>query len=227
MAKELPYFKFEPAEYLTKNISFCSLSAQGLFINICSYYWQRNCKLTIDQVLKRLNYQEEVDELISEGIIDLNGEFITIKFLDNQLVDVEKTSKQNSANGAKGGRPKKPIESENKPTALIPLSETKGIREDKIIIDNKDNSIIDRKLKFSTTLIPFLETYDRDLIRAFYDYWTEHGENDKKMRFEKEKSFGLGRRLATWNKNNFGNNTNNKKQTQYDLTRLTNKLRAT
>jgi hypothetical protein len=132
MAKELPYFKFEPAEYLTKNISFCSLSAQGLFINICSYYWQRNCRLTIDQVLKRLNYREEVDELISEGIIDLNGEFITIKFLDNQLFDVEKTSKQNSANGAKGGRPKKPTESENKPTALIPLSETKGIREDEI-----------------------------------------------------------------------------------------------
>ena len=136
MAKELPYFKFEPAEYLTKNISFCSLSAQGLFINICSYYWQRNCILTKDQVLKRLNYKQEIDELISEGIIDLQGEFITIKFLDNQLVEVDKTSKQNSANGAKGGRPKKPTESENKPTALFSLSETKGIREEKRIIDN-------------------------------------------------------------------------------------------
>jgi hypothetical protein len=87
-------------------------------------------------------------------------------------------------------------------------------------------SIYDRKLKFSTTLIPFLETYDKDLIRAFCDYWTEHGYNDKKMRFEKEKSFGLARRLATWNKNNFGNNTNNKKQIQYDLTQFTNSLRA-
>ena len=37
MAKELPYFQFEPAEYLTKDISFCSLSAQGLFINICCF----------------------------------------------------------------------------------------------------------------------------------------------------------------------------------------------
>jgi hypothetical protein len=41
MAKELPYFKFEPAEYLTKDVS-CSLAAQGLFINLCSYYWQRS-----------------------------------------------------------------------------------------------------------------------------------------------------------------------------------------
>jgi hypothetical protein len=87
-------------------------------------------------------------------------------------------------------------------------------------------SIYDRKLKFSTTLIPFLDLYDKDLIRAFCDYWTEHGEKDKKMRFEKQKSFGLSRRLATWNKNNFGNNSNNKKQTQDELTQLTNRLRG-
>ena len=80
MAKELPYFKFEPAEYLTKNISFCSLSAQGLFSNICCYYWQRGCSITKDQILRRLNYPNELQELISEGIIDLNGENISIKF---------------------------------------------------------------------------------------------------------------------------------------------------
>lgn len=139
MAKELPYFKFEPAEYLTKDISFCSLSAQGLFINICSYYWQRNCKLTKEQLLKRLNHETELNELIREGVIDLNDSNIIIKFLDLQLVDVSKTSKVNSINGAKGGRPKKakqnPKESQTKPNALISLSETKGIREDKIILD--------------------------------------------------------------------------------------------
>lgn len=163
MAKELPYFKFEPAEYLTKNISFCSLSAQGLFINICSYYWQRNCKLTTEQVLKRLNYKTELDELISEGIIDLQEDFIVIKFLDNQLVEVEKTSKQNALNGAKGGRPKKPTESENKPTALIPLSETKGIREDKIIEDKiKENINTPLAFSFYNSLIDY--GFNKDLV---------------------------------------------------------------
>ena len=137
MAKELPYFKFEPAEYLTKNISFCSLSAQGLFVNVCSYYWQRNCKLTKEQVLRRLNYETELNELIAEGIIDLKDEFIVIKFLDNQLKEVEEKSKTNSKNGKLGGRPKKPKESEQKPNALNSLSETKGIREDNIKEDNK------------------------------------------------------------------------------------------
>lgn len=139
MAKELPYFKFEPAEYLTKDISFCSLSAQGLFINICSYYWQRNCKITKSQLLKRLNFEDEFDELINEGIIDIVGEekFIIIKFLDNQLTSVEEKSKINFINGSKGGRPKKnPIETETKPNQNQNESETKGIREDKIRLDN-------------------------------------------------------------------------------------------
>lgn len=143
MAKELPYFKFEPAEYLTKDISFCSLSAQGLFINICSYYWQRGCSLNKEQLLRRLNYPKELDELIQEGVIDLIENSISIKFLNIQLNDVEKVSVTNSNNGKKGGRPPKinPLESENKPTALNSLkpneSETKGIREDNIREDKK------------------------------------------------------------------------------------------
>jgi hypothetical protein len=208
MAKELPYFKFEPAEYLTKDISFCTLGAQGLFINICAYYWQRNCKLTKDQLLKRLNHLTEFDELIDEGVIDLNenGQTIVIKFLDNQLVDVEKTSKQNSANGAKGGRPKKPSESENKPTALISLSETKGIREDKIKEDKikeENNSIDSRKLKFAHTLKPFLDIYTKETIRDFYDYWTEPNKSNTKFKQEMQKTWSAERRLKTWNTNNF------------------------
>ena len=36
------------------------------------------------------------------------------------------------------------------------------------------------------------------MLSDFFEYWTEHGEKDKKMRFEKEKSFGISRRLSTW-----------------------------
>jgi hypothetical protein len=147
MAKELPYFKFEPAEYLTKDISFCSLSAQGLFINICSYYWQRNCELTKNQLLKRLNHETELNELIKEGVIDSVENKISIKFLDNQLNDVENKSKTNSSNGSKGGRPKKkPTKSElkpnQKPNESQTISESKGIREDKIREDEIKENII-------------------------------------------------------------------------------------
>jgi hypothetical protein len=167
MAKELPYFKFEPAEYLTKDISFCSLSAQGLFINICSYYWQRNCSLTKEQLLKRLNYENEFNELLKEGVIDLIENNIIIKFLDNQLNSVEEKSKTNSSNGSKGGRPKKnQTESEIKPNEKPIESESKGIREDKIILDNITTTEI---INFddAVNICLFSEQWKEDIERLF------------------------------------------------------------
>jgi len=211
MAKELPYFKFEPAEYLTKDISFCSLSAQGLFINICSYYWQRNCKLTKEQLLKRLNHENELNELIQEGVIDLIDNNIFIKFLDNQLNEVEIKSKTNSINGGKGGRPKKnPIESEIKPkenpNKSESISETKGIREDKIIEDkikenNSKANLEIRTLAFKEKLVPFKNKYSIDLLKNFFQYWTEPNHSKTKMLFELQKTFDIERRLVTWARN--------------------------
>ena len=138
MAKELPYFQFEPAKYLTGDISFCSLEAQGLFINICSYYWQRECKLTKQQFLKRINKEELFIELVEEGVIDLDKDNIIIKFLDQLHDEAINKSKTNSLNGSKGGRPKNknPKETEIKPNKNPKETETKGIREDNIREDN-------------------------------------------------------------------------------------------
>jgi hypothetical protein len=136
MAKELPYFEFEPAEYLAGNISFCSLEAQGLFTLICCYYWQRSCSLTKEQFLKRMNQPKQLQELIDEGVIKIKNDLIVIDFLNEKYAKATKKSITNSKNGSKGGRPKKPKETETKPNALNSLSETKGIREDNIREDN-------------------------------------------------------------------------------------------
>jgi len=141
MAKELPYFQFEPAEYLTKDISFLSLTTQGLFINICAYYWQRQCQLTKAQILRRLNYPDELNELIDEGIIELNycdGEFkdeeISIKFLDLQYDKATFKSETNSKNGAKGGRT---VKAKVKRNVSESTSESEAIREEKKKEDKK------------------------------------------------------------------------------------------
>ena len=63
-------------------------------------------------------------------------------------------------------------------------------------LNNK--TIIERKADFKKSFLPFLEIYESKLLNDFFQYWTEHGEKDKKMRFEKEKSFGISRRLSTW-----------------------------
>lgn len=206
MAKELPYFQFEPAEYLTKDISFCSLSAQGLFINLCSYYWQRECKLTKEQFLRRLNNLKEFNELVEEKVIKLDNDVIVISFLDDQYSKATIKSKTNSVNGSKGGRPKKdkpklnPIETEIKPKLNPNESESKGIREEKIKEEKKKEDIL---TEFSNSLKPFLVEYGKEMLNDFYLYWTEKGPKQRKYRFEKEKSFDLSRRLKRWEGNNF------------------------
>jgi hypothetical protein len=171
MAKELPYFQFEPAEYLTKDISFCSLAVQGLFINACAYYWQRECKLTKDQFLRRLNYPQEFDELINEGIIDLQENQVKIKFLDDQFLKATSQSKTNSTNGSKGGRPKseKRNESETKANLKPNESETKAIREEKIKEDKikednlYTNDFLQRALNSNSWLENVCRATKRDL----------------------------------------------------------------
>lgn len=84
-------------------------------------------------------------------------------------------------------------------------------------------SIDDRKRDFTKSLQPYLDEFGKDLLNNFYEYWTEHGENDRKMRFEKQKSFGIKRRLTTWKKNDKGfanekTRTNNRKGFKSDTT---------
>ena len=65
-----------------------------------------------------------------------------------------------------------------------------------------------RKLAFKESLFTYVGKYRKETVKAFFEYWSEHGDNDKKMRYEKEKSFGLGRRLSTWAKNDFDKTEN-------------------
>lgn len=59
----------------------------------------------------------------------------------------------------------------------------------------------DRKLAFGMQLKPFSGTYPRPMLVEFYNYWTETKEGGRKMRFEKEKTFEVAKRLARWKKN--------------------------
>ena len=60
-----------------------------------------------------------------------------------------------------------------------------------------------RKLRFGLQLAEKCPNEAKETLRAFYDYWTEHNDGGKKMRFEKEKVFDIVKRMRTWKKNNF------------------------
>ena len=67
MARELPYFKFFVSEWNDGDITLESLECQGLFINICSYYWSNECDLTIEKLLKKFKH---FDQSFSSRSID-------------------------------------------------------------------------------------------------------------------------------------------------------------
>lgn len=57
-----------------------------------------------------------------------------------------------------------------------------------------------REQAFYDTLVPYVEVYGKEMIRAFFDYWTEPNKSGTQMRFEMEKTWSLDRRLNTWAK---------------------------
>lgn len=67
-----------------------------------------------------------------------------------------------------------------------------------------EQELKERKLAFGMQLKPFNGMYQRSMLADFYNYWTEVKEGGRKMRFEKEKTFEIAKRLARWSKNNYG-----------------------
>lgn len=62
-------------------------------------------------------------------------------------------------------------------------------------------TIEDRKQDFYNSLLAFKDDYPAEMLREFFDYWTEHGEKDRKFRKEKQTSFNLNLRLKRWFRN--------------------------
>ena len=102
--KELPYLKFYTGEYLTGDITICDLKTQGLFINICCYYWNRQGHYPLANAKQRFSkYEKELNELLESNILKVEGDNIVIEFLDEQLNERESLSQVRAKAGHKGG----------------------------------------------------------------------------------------------------------------------------
>lgn len=77
-----------------------------------------------------------------------------------------------------------------------------------IVATPKAESIESRKEKFYQSLVPYVEKYGREMVRDFFDYWTELTPSGRKMRVEQQRVFEIPKRLATWKKNEMKYETN-------------------
>ena len=120
MAKLLPYFKFFVSEWNDGDITIEDYKIQGLFINVCSYYWSKETELTTNTLYKRFKHsKEDIQYLISEGHLkDVDGS-ISISFLDEQLKERLQRKKANARGGIKAAANKKKKKEEAK--EVVPL----------------------------------------------------------------------------------------------------------
>jgi hypothetical protein len=102
---------------------------------------------------------------------------------DENLSNIRKRAGQN------GGRPSKANESKPK--------QTKAKNSDYQAV-----TIEMRKEKFTESLKEHVDQYGRDMVNAFFKYWTEPNASNTKMRFELEKTWSVDLRLSNWARNN-------------------------
>ena len=142
MAKDLPYFKFYSSEWNDGDITLEEMKTQGVFINVCSYYWSRECNLEESKLSKRFrSYVPELSILIDAKIITISRGMVKIKFLDKQWSERENKKATMKANGLKGGRPKK--------NQKVSNEETKSFSENNQTITNKEERRETRLLWYS------------------------------------------------------------------------------
>ncbi len=184
MAKELPYFKFEPNQWENGNIQMLTREDKGLFIDLCSMYWSRLGNLPYKLALQKLcnGNATALNPLCEEEIITVIDGLICIEFLNEQLSEFEDKSEQNRKNARAGWEKRRKTKktSDRNATALNSQSESDAIREEKIREEKiKEEEKQNREIP---TLEEFIQhakekkpNVSLEAVRLKYEAWKDAG----------------------------------------------------
>ena len=198
MAKDLPFFKFFVSEWNDGDVTLEDFETQGLFINLCAYYWSNECYITLTKTKKKFRLCDEkcFNSLIDANIIKVDNDVIIINFLDEQKDERASESVRKSNGGkasAEARRLKKLAESEqnaNKDSTDIQhvldscSTESQVLREEERREEKKRKDIP----AFSDFLAHAKDKKNNVLeesVKAKYDSWIENdwkNGNDKPIK---------------------------------------------
>ena len=150
-----------------------------------------------------LSYVNEQKTTSENPIVNLALAHIK-PMIDKDLEKWDETRKKRIEYGKKGGLAKAKQNVANAKQNVAVNDNVNVNVNDNVNVNNTSINIDSRKTSFSTKVseICIQKNFSENLKNEFLDYWTEHGENDKKMRFEKQTSFSIPLRLEKWKKNN-------------------------
>jgi hypothetical protein len=128
MPEGLPYFKFTTAKWQLGKVALEDYYTQGLFINICAYYWAKSGLVGYDEIRQKFRARKSrFQKLVDKKLIKVENDLISISFLDRQLETFEHIKKINSANGKLGGRKSEANATEGKAIANQSVSDRQSI----------------------------------------------------------------------------------------------------
>jgi len=169
MAEKLPYFKFFTGEWANGSITLENYSVQGVFINVCCFYWSKQGNVLKTQLEKKIRSKKELKVLFDEEIIKLEEEFVIIDFLDNQMVERDSVSKKNSEAGKKSAAKraeKRHRESNEKATPVeITFNEKPTIKNKKRKEEEEKRIRKEKELKVFDLFNRFWDLYDKKTNR--------------------------------------------------------------
>ena len=137
----------------------------------------------------------ETDDILIKAV------FANIKHqLKRDLKKWESLSAQRTEIGRLGGIKSGKTRSKMKQTKQMvkSRSKTKQNEHDNVNVNVNDNVINKREYKFTLSVFEFKESYPKEMLNKFINYWTEKNKSKTKMRWELEKTFEISKRLATW-----------------------------
>jgi hypothetical protein len=220
MARDLPFFKFDISEYMFGRIQRQSMEIQGVFINLCCKYWHKLGDLSAEDA--SLDYgPEPMKKLLDAKIVHLDGDKIVIRFLDEQLEELDAVSKINAEKGRKSAeikalkRQQQPTDDEPETTEaqpdstdvepLLTASQPDATEEKRREEKRREReagkpapTLEDRQREFYGRCMDYSAKYQKPMIEAFQRYWSEMNPGGKKMKFEMQQTFDVGRRLQKW-----------------------------
>lgn len=133
MSKDITWFKFYPSEWMMGRIQRQPENVQLAFIRLICKYWHKECVLTIEEAELDCG-ESETGALLNAKIILSNDGLIEIKFLNEQMVEIQSISDKNRENAHKrwNKTPKGANATALRPHTTDIQTDADKIREDKI-----------------------------------------------------------------------------------------------
>lgn len=217
MAKD-PAFLFYSSDFLN-GVADLTMEERGQYITLLCLQHQKG---SLSEKTIRLSVGSVSVDVLKKFSKDSESNY----FQERLKEEIEKRvafTESRRNNGFKGGRPKANDKPSGYPKENLMENENENENED--LIDDekaKRKSIEERQNDFLNSLRLFYPAYTKELLKEFYDYWTESNPSRTKMKFELNNTWDTSRRLKTWFNNSQKFNNGNTKNYKTGTSHITN-----